>query len=158
MWRIFASNSWEQNRPSRPVSQTANPLPAQWANATLLAAPKMFLFLKSTAGNREALFIAILQQQEWFPWELALGGGTVVWWKMWNFIVRQVNFNSFLHPNEPPQRIFWYLVRKLKAEQSKIGHNLTEYIWLNMNKIENDFDKTCSPNLIFQNKNRFLLD
>ena len=30
----------------------------------------------------------------------------LVWWWLCNFMVRQVNFNSFLHPNEPPQRIF----------------------------------------------------
>ena len=31
---------------------------------------------------------------------------TVVWLRSWNFIVSQVNFNSFLNPNEPSQRIF----------------------------------------------------
>ena len=76
---------------------------------------------------------------------------------MWNsvmtvvefYVVRQVNLNRFLHPNEPPQRIFWYLVRKLEAELSKIGHNFTKSVCLNMNKIEKDFTKACSPNLIF---------
>ena len=35
---------------------------------------------------------------------------TLAWWQLWNFIVRQVKFNRFLHPNENPQRIFWKLV------------------------------------------------
>ena len=28
------------------------------------------------------------------------------WWQLWNFIVWQVKFNRFLHPNEHYQRIF----------------------------------------------------
>ena len=36
--------------------------------------------------------------------------------------MRQVKFNMFLHPNEPPQRIFWYIVRQIEMEPSKIGH------------------------------------
>ena len=31
-------------------------------------------------------------------------------------------FQYFLHPNEPPQRIFLYLERQLEADLSKIGH------------------------------------
>ena len=34
----------------------------------------------------------------------------------------QMKFNRFLHPNELPQRIFWYLVRQLDWGQSKIGY------------------------------------
>ena len=34
----------------------------------------------------------------------------------------QVKFNRFLHPNELPQKIFWYLVRQLDWGLSKIGH------------------------------------
>ena len=37
-------------------------------------------------------------------------------------IVSQVKFNRFLHPNEHPQRIFWYPLRRFEAELSKIGH------------------------------------
>jgi len=44
----------------------------------------------------------------------------LVWWQFWNFIVRQVNFNSFLHPNKPHQRIFLYLVQQLEVEPSKV--------------------------------------
>ena len=29
---------------------------------------------------------------------------------------------SFLHPNEPPQITFWYLVIQFEAESSKIEH------------------------------------
>ena len=47
---------------------------------------------------------------------------TVPRWRLWNIIVRQVNFNRFLHPNRPPQMIFWYLVRQLEADLSKIWH------------------------------------
>ena len=32
---------------------------------------------------------------------------TLVWWQLWNFIVRHVEFNRFLHTNEHPERIFW---------------------------------------------------
>ena len=49
-------------------------------------------------------------------------GYTLVWWQLWNFIVRQVNFNIFLHPNEPPQKGFQYLVGQLVANLSKIWH------------------------------------
>ena len=38
---------------------------------------------------------------------------TVVWWGLWNFIVRQIRFNKLLHPNELPLRIFWYLWREV---------------------------------------------
>ena len=47
---------------------------------------------------------------------------TIVWWQLWNFIVRQVNFNSFLHPNEPPRRIFSYLARQVEPDLSNIWH------------------------------------
>ena len=47
------------------------------------------------------------------------------WWRLRNFMVRQVKFNLFLHPNEPPQRIFWYIVRQLEAKPSKIWHRNT---------------------------------
>ena len=30
----------------------------------------------------------------------------LAWWRLWNIIVRQVSFNSFLHPNEPTQVVF----------------------------------------------------
>ena len=56
----------------------------------------------------------------------AVGKFTLVWWLLWNFIIRQMKFNRFLHPNEPLQRIFLYLVRLLEAEPSKIGHNFTK--------------------------------
>ena len=72
--------------------------------------------------------------------------------------MRQVNFISFLYPNEPLQRIFWYLVRQLEAEPSKIGHNFVKLVCLNMDKIENDFDKKCSPNPIFLYINHFQED
>ena len=45
---------------------------------------------------------------------------TVAWRGLWNFIVFQVKFNRFLHPNEHAQRIFWYLVKRFDWEPSKI--------------------------------------
>ena len=45
----------------------------------------------------------------------------LVWTQLWNFIVRQVEFNAFLHPNEHPERICLYLVRQFEAEPAKIG-------------------------------------
>ena len=48
---------------------------------------------------------------------------TVVWLWLWNFIESGEINNRFLHPNEQPlQRIFLYLVRQHRSEQSKIGH------------------------------------
>ena len=46
---------------------------------------------------------------------------TLVSWELWNFIVWQIKFNAFLHPNELPRRIFWYLVRQLDWGQSEMG-------------------------------------
>ena len=46
----------------------------------------------------------------------------VAWWQLWSFIVRQANFNRFLHPNENPKRIFWYLVRPFDWKLSKNGY------------------------------------
>ena len=47
---------------------------------------------------------------------------TVAWWQLWNFIVKQMKFNRFLHSNEHPERICLYLVRQLDYELSKVGH------------------------------------
>ena len=58
-----------------------------------------------------------------------------MWWQLRNFIVRQVEFNRFLHPNEHPQRIFWYLVRLFDWEPSKIWHILLSKPCLEMNWI-----------------------
>ena len=44
----------------------------------------------------------------------------LAWWQLWNFIVRQVNFNSFLYPNEPPQKFFQYFEWQLEADLPKI--------------------------------------
>ena len=35
----------------------------------------------------------------------------------------EVKYNTFLHPNEPPQRILWYLGRQLEVE---LSHNFTK--------------------------------
>ena len=56
-----------------------------------------------------------------------LGLGRLAWTKRWSFMVCQVKFNSFLHPEEHAQRIFSYLVkqfvcRPLKLE-NKVGHS-----------------------------------
>ena len=50
----------------------------------------------------------------------------LVWWQFYNFIVRHMKFNIFLHPNEHPQRIFWYIIRLFDWEPSKIGHSFTK--------------------------------
>ena len=50
----------------------------------------------------------------------------VVWSQLWNFIVRQVEFNKFSQPNEHPQRIFLYLARLFDWKPSKIGHIFTK--------------------------------
>ena len=44
-----------------------------------------------------------------------------LWWQLWNFSVVHLKFNSILHLNEPPKRIFWYLVRPFDWGLSKIG-------------------------------------
>ena len=46
----------------------------------------------------------------------------LVWWQWWNIIVWQMIFNRFLHPNDLPQRIFWYLIRQLDWRESKMGY------------------------------------
>ena len=45
-----------------------------------------------------------------------------MWTRLWNFMVRQVKLNRFLHPNDLPQRIFWYLIRQLDWMESKVGY------------------------------------
>ena len=51
----------------------------------------------------------------------------LAYWRLWNFIVRHMKFNSFLHSNEHAPRIFfWYLVKRFEAEPSKIGHIITK--------------------------------
>ena len=35
----------------------------------------------------------------------------LLWWELWNCIVRQLKFIRFLHTNEHPQRTSWYLVK-----------------------------------------------
>ena len=47
---------------------------------------------------------------------------TLVSQHSWNFIVRRVKFNGFLHPNIYPERNCFYLVRQFEAELAKIGH------------------------------------
>ena len=62
---------------------------------------------------------------------------------MWNFIVRQVKINKYLHPSEHPQRVFWYLDLKIfwlsavkeaifsfwcQFPSSKIESNLMKYV------------------------------
>ena len=49
----------------------------------------------------------------------------VVWWGLWNFMASLVEFNRFLHPNEPHEKIFLNLVRGLRSDLSKIGHVFT---------------------------------
>ena len=51
------------------------------------------------------MFLNILKAINGWIWQLLL------WWKLWNFIVRQVNFNRFSHPNKHPQSFFQYLVK-----------------------------------------------
>ena len=63
--------------------------------------------------------------------------------RLWNFIVFQVKFNRFLHPNEHTQKIFYDLVRRFGAVPSKIGHfQSSESIFeakYQLNLPENDF-------------------
>ena len=68
---------------------------------------------------------------------------TLVWQQLWNFLVAQLKFNRFLHLNEPPKRIFWYLIRPFDWRLSKLGQFqflesiLEAKIWLD--HPENDF-------------------
>ena len=52
----------------------------------------------------------------------AIANWILVWWELWNFSVVQMKFNIFLHSNEPPKMIFWYLVRHFDRRLSKIGY------------------------------------
>ena len=55
----------------------------------------------------------------WISHKIPLGVCHLAWWQLWNSIVMQVKFNKFLHPNEHPQRIFWYLERPFDWKLSK---------------------------------------
>ena len=50
----------------------------------------------------------------------------LVWLQSWNFLVYQVKFNRFSHPNEHIQRIYWYLVRLFGSVPTKLGHTFTK--------------------------------
>ena len=54
-----------------------------------------------------------------------------------------VNLNSFLHPNEPPQRIFWYLVRKLEADLSHLTFSVFKVNILAKNQRNNSENYFC---------------
>ena len=41
------------------------------------------------------------------------------------FLSGAVEINKFLHFNEPPKRIFCYIIRLFDAKPSQIGHNFT---------------------------------
>ena len=67
----------------------------------------------------------------------------LVWWQLYNSLVLQFKFNRFLHLDEPPRRIFCYLIRHFDWGLSKVGHfqfsdsNLEAKIQLDLP--ENDF-------------------
>ena len=44
------------------------------------------------------------------------------WWQLQNLSVVQLELKRFLHLNEHPKRIFWYLVRHFDWKFSKDGH------------------------------------
>ena len=66
----------------------------------------------------------LLMIQKYIKCHPVISKGVVYWVALrglWNSIGFQVKFNK-LHPNEHTQRIFWYFVRRFRAESSKIGH------------------------------------
>ena len=63
----------------------------------------MFFGKKNTSKNRGISNDKIVESQIFSEqWKL-LG------LQLWDFIVRQVEFNRYFHPNEHPQKIFWCL-------------------------------------------------
>ena len=91
-------------------------------------------------------------------WSLYISIQLLAWWQLWSFIVRQVKYKMFLHPNEPPQMIFFI---SCKMTWGRTIKNRAQFYWirfLKMNEIENDFNEIWSPNLIFWYKNRFQED
>ena len=61
-----------------------------------------------------------------------------------------MKFNTYLHLNEHPERIYLNLVRQFEAELAKIGHIFTNESFTRMVKNINAFNENCSPNLIFK--------
>ena len=51
---------------------------------------------------------------------------SVEWWRLWNFTLVQMKFNTVLYPNKHPQRIFWYLWGASNGEPYKFRHNFTK--------------------------------
>ena len=54
----------------------------------------------------------------------------IVWLRLWNFIMNQVELNSVLHSNKPLKRIFWYLIAQLWSDIYELGtllHN--NFFW-----------------------------
>ena len=81
----------------------------------------------SLRENPPAMCAVFLSMTQWATTRIRkIDWSILVFWWLRIFIMRQVNFNSFLHPNEPLQKIFWYLARQLEAEPSKIGHSFTK--------------------------------
>ena len=50
------------------------------------------------------------------------------------FIVWQLKFNWFLHPNEYSQKIFWYFARQHSWEPTQMGYIFTMYIEFDENE------------------------
>ena len=78
---------------------------------------------KTEFGHHTTLLAVLLRHRNFMPplhcmlyVQLATSFGTdplfailyqlVVWWQLWNFIMWQMKFNRFLHPNELPQGFF----------------------------------------------------
>ena len=79
---------------------------------------------------------------------------------MRNFIVRQANFNSFLHPNEPPQRIFCSLQDNLRwtcqkfdifsfQSKSTFSPKINIIFLKTIFVLENQIRRTCFIKIIF---------
>ena len=54
---------------------------------------------------------------------------TIVWWRLWNFLVVQVKFNRFLPLNEHPKRILCQLVRLFDGCQKLGTILLNKFSW-----------------------------
>ena len=84
----------------------------EWAAATMWVAATERRYSPMAARRRSPLFLRCGST----PWLCNS------WWELWNFSVVQLKFNRFLQLNEPPKRIFLYLVRCFDWRMSKVGH------------------------------------
>ena len=79
--------------------------------------------IQNTNSNIEKNNTNFMVKEKVYLWNMI---HTFVWWQFWNFIVKQLKLNKFLHPNKYTKMIFWYLERLIKIKTwQTLRHSLT---------------------------------